>query len=245
MLKQTLTLIALSLSFVVACDGGEEPTDAGTDAGPMLDAGPVSCETDIDCAETYCNAGSLICCRPADPPYEICGDGIDQNCDRRDASCGDNDGDGIQACRPGDDPTGGVCDCDDERTDVRPPFGTVAGAPELCDGIDNDCNGRVDESAACCDACSFLGEHRDRADVCTVEDVCDCSTAAGEGPCDDGRTCCSTGCVDVQNDTLNCGFCGSACTGSSDRCVAGNCQCGDSSPCDLDFECLDGVCQTT
>lgn len=240
MRKLTLTLIALSLS-VVACDGEVEPVDAGTDAS-RVDAGPVSCETDTDCAETYCNAGSLICCRPADPPYEICGDGIDQNCDRRDASCGDNDGDGIQACRPGDDPTGGVCDCDDERADVRPPFGTVAGAPELCDGIDNDCNGRVDESAACCDACSFLGERRDRADLCTVDDVCECSTAPGEGPCSEGQSCCSTGCEDLQNDKTNCGFCGAVCTRSSDRCVAGNCRCGDSSPCNADNECIDGAC---
>jgi hypothetical protein len=48
----------------------------------------------------------------------------------------------------------------------------------------------------------------------------------------------------VQNDAMNCGFCGAVCTGSSDRCVAGNCMCGTGSPCDLNYDCLDGVCQT-
>ena len=242
MMKRTAALVVMALSLV-ACDGGEAP-DAGSDSGSMMDAGPTPCETDTDCPATYCNAGSLICCVPASPAYEICGDHIDQNCDRRDASCGDNDSDGTQACRPGEDPTSGTCDCDDERDDVRPPFGAVAGAPEACDGVDNNCNGRVDESSACCDACSFLGDHRDRADVCTVDGVCECSTATGEGPCGEGQTCCTSGCVDVQDDAMNCGFCGAVCTGSSDRCVAGNCACGDSVPCDLNYECLDGVCQT-
>ncbi|MBO6935655.1 MAG: hypothetical protein JJ863_11795 [Deltaproteobacteria bacterium] len=240
---RALVMAAMVLSIGCGDDGGDR---TGEDAGPgdMGPPMPVSCETDVDCPDTYCNPGSLICCLPADPPFEICGDGIDQNCDRMDGSCGDNDGDGVQACRPGENPVGSGCDCDDERADVRPPFGDIAGATEVCDGADNDCNGRADESAACCEGCDSLGENRDRADVCTEAGACVCSTGSGTDPCAEGQTCCSTGCVDVQTDAVNCGFCGAVCTGSSDRCVGGTCGCGDGPPCDLNYECLDGVCQT-
>ncbi len=239
-MKRTAALLAIGLSLV-ACDGGQTHE---VDGGPMDAGPPPPCASNSDCPITYCNGGSHQCCVPTSPSFEICGDHIDQNCDGHDESCGDNDGDGVQACMPGEDPTSGTCDCDDERADVRPPFGTVAGAPELCDGVDNDCNGRVDESSACCDACSSLGDHRDRADICTVDGVCDCTSDSASGPCAEGSTCCSTGCVDVQTDAMNCGFCGAVCTGSSDSCVAGNCMCGDGPPCDLNYECLAGVCQT-
>ncbi|MBN1386302.1 hypothetical protein JW968_05010, partial [Candidatus Woesearchaeota archaeon] len=52
-------------------------------------------------------------------------------------NCIDADGDGyngtgsVEECGP--------WDCDDTRTDVYP------GAPELCDGVDNDCDGIIDE----------------------------------------------------------------------------------------------------
>jgi TolB-like protein len=63
---------------------------------------------------------------------EICGDGIDQDCDGQDLACTpeppmDADGDGFT-------PQDG--DCDDANAGVYP------GAPEIqCDGIDQDCNG--------------------------------------------------------------------------------------------------------
>ena len=61
---------------------------------------------------------------------EVCGDGIDQNCNGSDLTCPediDNDGDGYTE-------NGG--DCSDSDASVFP------GAPEICgDGIDQDCNG--------------------------------------------------------------------------------------------------------
>jgi Notch-like protein len=212
--------------------------DAGRDA--PISTGP--CTSDTECAGTYCNPGSMRCCIPAVPSYEICGDRIDQNCDRHDESCGDNDGDMTSACMPGEDPLGG-CDCDDERADVRPTRGAVRGAPELCDGIDNDCNGRIDEAAQCCAGCESLGSERSaRADVCTEAGECDCAGEPGTGACAAGMQCCSGGCVDLDSDMDNCGICGAACTISSDSCTSGECRCGTDLPCVLDAACTAGSC---
>ena len=66
---------------------------------------------------------------------------------------GDSDGDGIadnvdncpnianagQANNDGD-PAGNVCDCDPNNNTVYP------GAPEICDGLDNNCNNQIDET---------------------------------------------------------------------------------------------------
>jgi hypothetical protein len=235
--------VLAALAFVApGCSNG----DGGADTGPAGDAyhrpdtGP--CATNSDCPGSYCNPGNMHCCEPADPPYEICGDRIDQNCDMRDESCGDTDHDNVQACQAGENPLGG-CDCDDERADVRPPRGAVAGAPEICDHIDNNCDGRIDEAAECCPACMALGaDGASRADSCTTSGECDCTAEPGVGPCAAGLHCCSHGCVDVTSDVMNCGFCEAPCTVGSDRCVGSVCQCGDGPPCDFTGVCSGGAC---
>jgi hypothetical protein len=238
-----LSSLAVALALVAGCGGGTTPGDSGPgiDAFVRPDTGP--CATDTDCPGSYCNPGNHACCEPVAGGYEICGDRIDQNCDRHDESCGDQDMDGVQACMTGQDPTSGACDCDDERADVRPGATGVAGAPEICDMADNDCDGRVDESAECCEGCASLGSDRSvRADVCTASGECDCSGEAGVGPCAAGQHCCSSGCTDVMSDHANCGFCEAHCTASSDRCTAGSCACGAGPACDLDAQCTAGAC---
>ncbi|MEZ4316703.1 MAG: FG-GAP-like repeat-containing protein [Myxococcota bacterium] len=88
------------------------------------------------------------------PSEEVC-DGLDNDCDGvADEGVGtrvwrDDDGDGygdprvpLLICTPPEGYVGNPADCDDRRSSVSPV------APETCDGLDNDCNGLVDDGAA-------------------------------------------------------------------------------------------------
>lgn len=247
----TRALSLLSLSFVsisVALTGCPGDT-SGADAGPGGIDAFLPPGTDAPGLDVYVppntDAGRLPDTGICTPTIEICGDRMDQDCNGRDTSCGDTDRDGIEACRVGQAPP--ACDCDDARADVYPAFMGLNGAPELCDGFDNNCNGRVDEAAACCEGCASLGADRGRADVCDESGACDCSTEPGVGVCAAGQTCCTNGCTDTTTDSANCGLCGSACTTQADHCEAGDdgrgtCRCGTGPVCDFINVCTGGSC---
>ena len=205
----------------------------GRDPNPVPTDGPPSGDNGGD------NAGDSGGCMPR---IEVCGDRMDQNCDGRDQSCGDNDNDRFPAygtqntiCAMVTDPA--RCDCDDSQAEVYP------GHPELCDGFDNDCNGRVDEAGECCPDCAAYPTGA--GDICTTDNLCDCRAVSGTGPCSGGQACCGTGCSNLVNDVDNCGFCGFTCSPrlGSDTCVAGHCQCGTMAVgCNKAQECINGVC---
>ena len=110
--------------------------------------------------------------------------------------CVDNDKDGVVAAK----------DCDDNNENVRP------GAPELCDGIDNNCSGKVDDLGA---VWIENGEG-----ICQNGAIVVKSCNKGFADCDSDP---SNGCeIDIMTDNDNCGACGKVCP-SLEICVAGIC----------------------
>lgn len=148
---------------VEICDGVDNNCDGVVDEGfAQLSE---SCTAGVGaCART----GVYICADdhqdvvcsvvPGAPEDEICGDGVDNNCDGRidegeavDATIwfedadGDTYGDDASTLRACEQPAGYVArggDCDDSNPAVNP------GADEVCDGLDNNCDDRVDEDEA-------------------------------------------------------------------------------------------------
>jgi hypothetical protein len=113
-------------------------------------------------------------CAPEDPASypgapEVC-DGADQNCDGSVDEIFDLDGDGYLADEASCRALGGPVDCDDTRDSVHP------GADELCDGVDNDCSGFVDDDADGDQDGYFACEDCDDADAFvfpSAMDACD------------------------------------------------------------------------
>ncbi|MBO6935036.1 MAG: hypothetical protein JJ863_08670 [Deltaproteobacteria bacterium] len=147
---------------------------------------------------------------------EIC-DGRDNDCNPATAFDRDADGDGHLPM--GAPCTGGplpLDDCDDSN-----PFAN-AGAAERCSGVDDDCDGAVDESAAddWCTAQARLTGDAGASALCGAGARCVLSAcAAGRADCD-GRT--GNGCeVDTTSDPMNCGNCLQAC--GSGVCTDGVC----------------------
>ncbi|MFT7622726.1 MAG: hypothetical protein ACI9WU_001901 [Myxococcota bacterium] len=196
------------------CDGEVDEEFANNDDDPVAD-----CIDDDDDDDGLPDASDNCPITPNTDQLNTDGDAQGNACDA------DDDGDGSPD----------TLDCDPLKNWIF-PF-----APEVCDGLDNDCDGATDE-ATC-----------DDSDVCT-DDVCDfvsgCQHLFNVVVCTDGNKCtaddaCSQG--ECLGSALSCQD-GDACTDDSCDPVLG-CQhaqntgpCSDGSACSVGDSCSGGVC---
>ncbi len=161
------------------CDGEDNDCDGRVDEGLRNACGvcgaaePVEiCDgEDNDCDGSVDEYATLTCgsCT-AGTVAETCGNGLDDDCDGSvDESCGCSAA--TEACYPGAPSTRGVGLCTDGLRDcyagAEGPtacVGAVVPAVEICDGEDNDCDGRVDEAGNGCSICGATAEICDDVD---------------------------------------------------------------------------------
>ena len=190
-----------------------------------IDGVTYSNECEMDCAGVQIDhTGECESCNP-----EIC-DGLDNDCDglidEGVCTACQSDAD----CAAGEICLNGSCvkllPC---ATDADCPAGQFCMSgfcqlndgcdPEICDGVDNDCDGQTDEG-------------------CPNQCQSDADCAAGEA-------CCASQCVDLLFDEYNCGACGQVCA-AGEICERGACtgnmSCTTDADCPPDHVCVNGQC---
>ena len=244
-----LGLLIYCFLLLASC-GNDEENDSNSSSGCTIDE---NCNDRIDCTEDSCTDSGLcrnivvparcpsgqVCdlsvggCRAGTPcaTSEDCDDDDpctqNERCDPSSRVClfepldGDRDGYPPGIC--------GGKDCDDSNLQINP------GSPEYCNGLDDDCDGRIDNNLF--ERCGANKICEEGNCICapniTVCNYSDC--------CSENQICCESGCSDLTSDDDNCGECGANCL-ASESCVEGECQCFHSIElCDgLDNDC-DGV----
>lgn len=230
-------------------------------AGPAPEAaclaGPDNCPFDVnDGQEDYDNDGQGDVCDPdddndGDPDLTDCGqfnanvhhgaqelcDGIDNDCDGlidEDFGVGDECTVGVGACQATGHIVcqGGTSQCD--AVEGQPQ-------PEVCDGLDNDCDSVVDNGG---DALCDNGQFCDGTETCGGTDGCQAGTAPVVS---DGVDCTDDSCDEVNDVVVhapNDSLCldGLYCNGAETCDAVNGCQAGDAPVLSDGVGCTDDSC---
>ena len=193
------------------CDGLDNDCDGSIDEGDP--EGGAACGDDTgecEAGTTACVGGELICEGGVGPEEEVC-DGLDNDCDGVEdeglgvgAPCGSDSGEcspGVNVCRDG------MLVCE----------GAIDPTGETCNGLDDDCDGVIDESLPLGEACGSaeglcmegatqcidgrevcVGEVPPAREGCDCEDN-DCDGSVDEDPelgslCPEGSACVECAC---------------------------------------------------
>lgn len=221
------------------CDDGE--------IGVCLDQGTIVC--DIPSGLSFCNVVDVInpgneppevcngitddcdvaideglnCVAGCTPDQKTCSSPTDDCCDGFDNDCdGATDEDAVTGQECGSTDVGtceyGVTVCAAGQVTCN---GEIGPGTELCNGIDDDCDGEADNDAIC------------PGNTACVEGACRIPCADGEFPCSLGFTCITDYCVPDP-----CTNCAAELTCVDNVCVD---LCVDVT-CDADDQCIDGQC---
>jgi len=233
--------------FAEICDGADNDCDGQVDED--VDGAPCQTGELGVCGRGHevCRDGEIFCAGDQQAGPELC-DGLDNDCD----GFVDNGavGDGV-VCATG---LPGICArgtaiCIDGNEPSCNPDNTAA--EEICDGLDNDCDGRIDEGLR--NACGACGAPP--AEVCNgLDDDCD-GVADDDAPCEGSQLCRDGRCQDAcqQNECpggFTCveGYCASLCevTPCAEGLVCeGEGLCVDpcaAVQCEVAFACVGGQC---
>jgi len=225
---------------VELCNGSDDDCDGATDEGFVLGGACDGPDADL------CNEGVFVCngagtgtvCNDASGSnVELC-NGVDDDCDGQTDEGfvlgGICDGADSDLCKEG------VIVCNGAGTGTRcndPPGDNDV---ERCNGLDDDCDGAVDEDFP------TLGGACDGPDTDScLEGIFVCAPGGAQVVCNDATGSTSETCNGLDDDcsgTVDDGGAGASCAPLGDTCSAAVCACGNGSPCMAGQTCMSGSC---
>ncbi len=194
-----------------ACDDGNPCTDAvcvGAGAGAQCAYKPTSCDDGDPCTIDTCSVVAGGCLHAAASEGAACSDGnpctADDTCTAglcagRARECDDDDPCTAEACEPAT----GLCrftalpcatDLDGDGApnalDCAPAAASIhPGAREVCNDVDDDCDGVIDDGITCCAGDADCDDRSPcTLDAC-LDGTCRWQNVADDTPCTDGNAC--------------------------------------------------------